>query len=710
MLSLAAVVLIAPVKFELSIPSIMRAPMMIGSAPRSLRWNADGSQLYFTWAKATGTEGVNAGLNVVSRDGTGLAPASGFPATPTNPWDRGTKVGDRVAYSDKGDIFLYDTLAKTSSQVTETPEREDNPRLTSDGLAVIYNRDGDIWRLTLADKKLDQLTTMKVDPARTATSLPTTIKTPEGMMSGSVVASATGTHASIDFTTPATGGRIAEVPSYITSSGYAQMLRTYERAGAPQSTSKVVIYDLRTGAMTEIVTPRAGRVSPIRWSPNGKNGVAWAFSNDYKDAWLMGFDTATNKASVLFTDHDDAWLGGPGRGLLAWLPDSSRFYFQSEQNGFANLYTMAPTDVTPKNITEGQFEVSDVRLDMPRNRFVFVSSEGSPYLRHIDEVSIDGGPRNKLADFSADEDAVFAMSPDGKDFAVVKSTSSKPPELFLNGKQITTTPTEEWLSGPWIDPPIVDVPARDGTKVPAKLFKPKKWRKGGPAVIFIHGAGYLQNVYEGWSHYFREYMFHHVLMDKGYAVLDIDYRASAGYGKAWRTAIYRHMGGKDLDDVVDGAAYLVKEVGAAPDRLGVYGGSYGGFLTLMAMFNSPDTFKAGAALRPVTDWASYHHGYTVPILNTPQDDPEAYKRSSPINFVEGLKNHLLICHGVVDVNVHFQDSIRVAQRLIELGKDNWEIAPYPVEDHAFRRPESWTDEYKRIFNLFERTIGNTRKR
>jgi len=316
-----------------------------------------------------------------------------------------------------------------------------------------------------------------------------------------------------------------------------------------------------------------------------------------------------------------------------------------------------------------------------------------------------------VADFSADEEASFVMSPDGKDVAVIRSAATnRPAELFVNGKQVTTTPTEEWLAGPWINAPIVDVPARDGVKVPAKLFKPKGWKKGGPAVIFIHGAGYLQNVYEGWSHYFREYMFHHVLMDKGYAVLDIDYRASAGYGKAWRTAICRHMGGKDLEDVLDGAAYLVKEVGADPKRLGVYGGSYGGFLTLMAMFTSPETFAAGAALRPVVDWASYHHGYTAPILNTPKEDPEAFKRSSPINFVEGLKGNLLICHGVVDTNVHFQDSVRLTQRLIDLGKDNWEIAPYPVENHAFTRPESWTDEYKRILNLFERTIGSGWKR
>jgi dipeptidyl aminopeptidase/acylaminoacyl peptidase len=220
-------------------------------------------------------------------------------------------------------------------------------------------------------------------------------------------------------------------------------------------------------------------------------------------------------------------------------------------------------------------------------------------------------------------------------------------------------------------------------------------------VIFVHGAGYLQNVNRFWSSYAREYMFHHLLMSKGYLVLDIDYRGSRGYGRDWRTAIYRHMGGKDLDDHVDAAHWLVKQHGVDPKRIGIYGGSYGGFITLMAMFTTPDVFAAGAALRPVTDWAAYNNGYTSNILNLPQNDAEAYRKSSPIYFAQGLKGRLLICHGMVDTNVHFQDSVRLAQRLIELRKTNWELAPYPVENHGFVEPTSWADEYKRILKLFE---------
>jgi dipeptidyl aminopeptidase/acylaminoacyl peptidase len=185
----------------------------------------------------------------------------------------------------------------------------------------------------------------------------------------------------------------------------------------------------------------------------------------------------------------------------------------------------------------------------------------------------------------------------------------------------------------------------------------------------------------------------------------MDYRASAGYGRDWRTGIYQFMGGKDLTDHVDGAVWLVKEHGIDPKRIGIYGGSYGGFITLMGMFTTPDVFAAGAALRPVTDWAHYNHPYTSNILNLPYTDSLAYAKSSPLYHAEGLKGALLICHGMIDVNVHFQDVVRLAQRLIELGKDNWELAVYPLEDHGFVEPSSWTDEYKRILKLFEEKLN-----
>jgi dipeptidyl aminopeptidase/acylaminoacyl peptidase len=219
--------------------------------------------------------------------------------------------------------------------------------------------------------------------------------------------------------------------------------------------------------------------------------------------------------------------------------------------------------------------------------------------------------------------------------------------------------------------------------------------------MFVHGSGYLQNSHLGWSYYFREFMFHTLLVRRGYVVIDMDYRASMGYGRDWRTAIYRRMGQPELEDMIDGVRFLERTYNVDPARVGVYGGSYGGFMALMALFKEPELFAAGAALRPVTDWQHYNETYTSRILNTPQVDPLAYRLSSPIEFAAGLQRPLLIAHGMLDDNVLYKDSVRLAQRLIELGKKDWELASYPIEPHGFREPSSWLDEYRRILALFE---------
>jgi dipeptidyl aminopeptidase/acylaminoacyl peptidase len=303
------------------------------------------------------------------------------------------------------------------------------------------------------------------------------------------------------------------------------------------------------------------------------------------------------------------------------------------------------------------------------------------------------------------------LSPDEKQLAIRYSTGNHPWELYLQPNKAGATPTRlthstttEFNAYPWRMPDYISFKASDGAEVHARIYRPAKPEKQGPAVIFVHGAGYLQNAHKWWSDYFHEYQFHNILADNGYTVLDIDYRGSAGYGRDWRTGIYRHMGGLDLSDQVDGAKMLVDKYEVSPKRIGLYGGSYGGFITLMAMFNAPETFAAGAALRSVTDWAHYNHGYTANILNTPVEDSVAYVQSSPIYFAEGLQGALLMCHGMVDDNVQFQDIVRLTQRLIELGKENWELAVYPVEAHGFVEPSSWTDEYKRIFKLFEENL------
>lgn len=585
---------------------------------------------------------------------------------------------------------------------------------------------------------------------------------PVGQTVGSLTLTPDGKSVIAAIVEPGTGAKNAIVPNYVTESAYTEDIPNRTKVGDTQGRTRWLIVSVETGetknvdhgqrqapapatqheanpteqtqgepaeALANTETQRQAtraqgerpprspqprdrevQLSQLQWSEDGKNAVLMARATDNKDRWVLLLDSATGKTKELAKMHDDAWVDGPGAFTLGWLPDNAHIYFESERDGFAHLYSVAITGGEPTQLTSGRFEVSDVRLSTDKTKFYFTSSEGSPFERHLYSLPISGGERTRLTTMTGNNQV--DVSPDETMLADVRSYSNKPPELYLLPntsldakataflKPVTTSPIPQFLTKEWIDPPIASFKARDGATVYGRIYTPPNWKPGGPAVLFVHGAGYLQNVHRWWSSYYREYMFNHLLMEKGFIVFDIDYRGSAGYGRDWRTGIYRHMGGTDLTDHVDAVKYLVQEHGVDPKRIGLYGGSYGGFITLMALFTEPDVFAAGAALRPVTDWAHYNNGYTGNILNLPQNDAEAYKQSSPIYFASGLKGALLICHGMVDTNVNFQDTVRLVEKLIELRKENWEVAPYPVEDHGFDRETSWADEYKRILRLF----------
>lgn len=529
------------------------------------------------------------------------------------------------------------------------------------------------------------------------------------------------------------------VPDYVDASGYTVDLPARPKVGGEQTKVEMAIYNIAKDTVYMVKTndlpgikdqpdyikdyPDKEWKADVRevmpggpyFSENGTKAVVNVRSHDNKDRWIALLDLETGQLNSLDRQRDEAWIAGPGMGYsfsggtLGWLPDDQTIYFQSEETGYSHLYLLDTRSGKKQQLTSGDYEVFDPFLSNDKKNWFLTTSAEHPGERHFYRMPLRGGKMEKLTSLTGNNDVY--LSPDEKHMAIRYSSSNKPWELYLKktspkaeAKQLTSGQSEEFRKYDWREPQLVNFKADDGAMVPARLYKPSEAAKNGAAVIFVHGAGYLQNAHKWWSSYFREYMFHNLLTDLGYTVLDIDYRGSAGYGRDWRTGIYRHMGGLDLSDHVDGAEYLVAEHGVDPERIGIYGGSYGGFITLMAMFTEPDVFKSGAALRSVTDWAHYNHGYTSNILNEPVNDPIAYRRSSPIYFAEGLEGNLLIAHGMTDTNVHFQDVVRLAQRLIELGKEDWELAVYPVEDHSFVEPSSWTDEYRRILELFNETL------
>jgi len=539
-------------------------------------------------------------------------------------------------------------------------------------------------------------------------------------------------------------GREGKLPTYVTESGYEEFEDARTRVGRNDPLPHALwLVDARDGNVRELkfdalpgigTDPlaalrraagkeplkgnRAVQVSTsgdngsepkIQWSADGSQAAVMIRAVDNKDRWIAGVDLDNARLQSRHRLTDAAWINWNFNDF-GWLPDNRTLWFLSEESGWSQLYTQTGSE-RPRQRTSGQWEASAPVLNADGSGFLFVCNRQRPGDYEVCALDLAGGQVREVTALDGVED--FSLSPDGREVLVRWSGSYLPPQLAVApvaggpARVLTDTRKPAFKAREWIQPEYVQVPSKHGAgAVWGKFYGPTTYEPGRryPVVMFVHGAGYLQNVSARYPNYFREQMFHQLLVERGYLVLDLDYRGSEGYGRDWRTAIYRNMGHPELEDYLDGLDWLVAKKQGDRDRAGIYGGSYGGFMTYMALFRAPGTFKAGAALRPVLDWTQYNHEYTSNILNTPELDPEAYRVSSPIEYVDGLQDELLIAHGMIDDNVFFRDSVVLTQKLIELHKDNWEIAPYPLERHGFTRADSWLDEYKRILRLFERRL------
>ncbi|WP_298771615.1 prolyl oligopeptidase family serine peptidase [uncultured Shewanella sp.] len=463
----------------------------------------------------------------------------------------------------------------------------------------------------------------------------------------------------------------------------------------------------KTPRKFELIKDWSRKQSPIQWQMESNQVALMIEAIDNKDRWIATLDFSSGELKTQNRVHDDAWINYL-HNQFGWLPNTSTLYYLSEQSGYSQLY-LKPLGGSEQALTQGQFVVSDITLGPKAEYIYYKANKDHPGIENVYRVNVSTGMTEQLTDWQGR--LTYKLGPQGQQLLLTASKTIEPAELYIQKiggelKQLTHYTSKAFSDYPWQAPKVVKVPSSHGADdIYARVYLPKGFNNNNPsqypAVIFNHGAGYLQNAHLGFSVYFREFMFHNLLAQQGYVVMDMDYRGSAGYGRDWRTAVYRQMGHPEVEDLQDGVNWMVKNANVDVNKAGTYGGSYGGFLTFMALFTEPDLFQAGAALRPVTDWAYYNQPYVSNILNTPQIDPIAFERSSPIEWAQGLEKPLLIMTGMVDDNVFFQDSVRLVQRLIELEKPMFETAIYPVEPHGFRQPSSWLDEYRRIFKLFE---------
>jgi dipeptidyl aminopeptidase/acylaminoacyl peptidase len=620
----------------------------------------------------------------------------------------------RLAFVKGGDLYLVDAGGGGLQRLTRTPDAESEPCWSPDGRFLAFVRGGALWALQVDRTRLVQLTAAGGDSA--AASAPQW--SPDGRR--------------IAYTTRDDRG-LADllVPNYLGD----RVTTDSVKEGFPDQAVRVVETaalwdddDSRAGLSDEplrVVRMRLGpgkhpAVGAVAWSPDSRRLAILEILPDMRTRTLHVARADSGAVRSVATDVDSAWVDDyewaiVDRPTLQWSPDGRWILFTTERSGFTHLARVGPDGGPVEPLTDGPWEAGWGAWMPDSRRVVVLGNRLRTSERRLE--MLDTATR-RLAPL--DDEPGYSTHPilgaRGGLVLYRHSRFAQPVDLWsvalrrgARPQPVTRSVPERFRAVDWVVPEIVEFPARDGVRLHGLVYRPQPFEPGKryPVVVFVHGAGSMQNVVDGWTVYSPNFKFHTVLAQKGYVVFEVDYRGSLGYGRDFRTGVYLHLGGKDLDDELAGVDYLKTLDFVDASRIGIYGGSYGGFMTLMALFQSPQTYAAGAALRSVSDWANYYRGnpwYTTQRLRTPESQPQAYYRSSPIHFAEGLQDPLLLLHGVRDDNVHFQDVAQLTERLIRLGK-KFEIMIYPRESHGFVGPESWIDEYRRIEAFFDRTLA-----
>ena len=752
---------------NLTVRQIMAEPSIAGMRVEGEKLSPDGSKVVYLW----NAEGIMPrDIYLVSTSGgepARLVNARDLPAptpapTPENKLTYGLTIKDdfarsregqvsglewspdsrKMVFLKNGDIFTCVLSACTPKRLTHTQAAETSARFL-DNDRILYQQNGNIFVLNTADATLVQLS--KEADAAKFISVSNVTPNKEGSLVAYVVSDASKQKALF-------------VPNYL---GEFVLAPTVRRGWSEQKIL-VVPADGSRDTPFEIKLPKAEGVSHFRrmvWAADNRSLIVDRADKDTKRRQLFYIHNAASKDEqvILVTEEtDDKWIA-PLSSIVEPNPrDPRELIFCSERDGFNHIYfaklkaetrpvasvsdpsarvqeggERLTTDVKITQLTKGNWQVEWAKWDARVDDILFLSTAYGTSGRRIEAVNLGGNISNERM-LSRDDGMIESpqISTDGADARVIYGFSEwdRPTELFARRVcnigsfvcdatepasapiKLTSTIPQSFLVRKWNTPKFIDIPSRDGKQIKSKIYLPTGFdqKKKYPMVIFVHGAGYLQNTINGWNNYYREFMFNELLTQKGYVVLDIDYRGSAGYGRDWRTDVYDFLGGKDYDDHIDAIDYMVKNYAVNPAKVGVYGGSYGGFMAEMLAMRAPDKIAAAAALRPVADWKNYYAsspGYTAERLGFPDKNPNAYERSSPITYADKLERPLLILHGEVDSNVPVQDSMQLVEKLIRSGKSQYiEVMFYPSENHGFERPESWTDEYERILAFFEKHL------
>ncbi|MDX1353288.1 MAG: S9 family peptidase, partial [Thiomicrorhabdus sp.] len=447
----------------------------------------------------------------------------------------------------------------------------------------------------------------------------------------------------------------------------------------------------------------------VKWTNNSDKLTYQLQSRNQKKLTLKEVSWPSLEQRVLLSEQSDTWVNL--HDDFYFLKSSSQFIWASERDGFKHLYRYDLEKLTNEQLTSGEWVIDEIELvDEKAQKIYFTGRKDTPVEKHLYSVSLSNSEIQKISKRSGFHEIEFAK--DGQTYVDNFSTINTPPQVSIhlaNGdrqnwlqqnKLDNNHPLKPYLKN-WIKPKFGNIKTDDGAKLYYRLYKPNNFnpKKKYPVIVYLYGGPGVQLVTNKWTRLLPQY-----LAQQGYAVFTLDNRGSNHRGKAFEDPIYRAMGKVEVDDQVAGVKFLHTLPWVDKSKVGVYGHSYGGYMTLMTMFKHPELFKAGVSGAPVTDWSLYDTHYTERYMGNPNDVPEAYEASSVFPYATSLKGPLLIYHGMADDNVLFKNSTK----LYKLLQDNnlpFFVMDYPGKKHSIRGKQTQMHRVNLIRNFFDLHFG-----
>jgi dipeptidyl-peptidase 4 len=474
----------------------------------------------------------------------------------------------------------------------------------------------------------------------------------------------------------------------------------YPFAGAENARVKLGVVSVERGTTTFMdLGIEEGYIARVDWHPDGRLLVQW-LSRDWQHLELLAYDVSSGGGRGILVEKLEPWINL--HNDLRVVESTGEFAWSSERSGFRHLYLYAPGGRLIRQLTRGEWPAeATVALDEKRRELYFVGWQETPLERHLFRVSLEGGEPERLTRDPGMHGAVVA--PDSSSFVDVWDSRAAPPSVTVRSlggetRHVLYAATAIDLDLP--PPELHRFLTSDGVELHAAVYRPPNAAKA-PVIVSVYGGPGPQMVADSWSQTVD--LRAQLLAQYGFVVLKVDNRGSARRGLAFEAPIAGAMGQIEVRDQVQAVKRLGTLGFADLSRVGIYGWSYGGYMTVMALLTAPDVFKAGVAGAPVTFWEGYDTAYTEKYMGRPQENADGYRRGSPLTHIDRLSGKLLVIHGMIDENVHFRHTARLMQALIDAGKP-FETLLYPNERHMPRSEKDRTDMERRVLEFFQRNL------